>query len=86
MNSNNKKEGFINAWFPDRAFGFVHANTDGTSNRTLQVYFFHISSLLSGNPVKGAAVRFNIGSNVKGLTALDVEVLGTRLEDVQAGA
>jgi len=70
--SSNKKTGVLNAWFPDRAFGFVHENVNGT----LQVYFFHISALLSGVPATGAKVKFNVGKNQKGLTATDVEVGG----------
>lgn len=37
--------------------------------------FLHISDILSGVPVTGAAVLFNEGSNSKGALALDVEVL-----------
>lgn len=65
-----KHEGFINVWFPERAFGFIHENENGT----LKVYFFHISSLLSGIPVKGATARFDVGENKKGPAAKNVEV------------
>ena len=70
MENSSKKQGFINAWFDGRAFGFIHEN----QNSALQVYFFHISSLLSGIPRTGAKVKFNVGSNPKGPTAIDVEV------------
>ena len=71
MSSQNKKTGWIAIWFAEKRFGFVHENRDGKMFKA----FLHISDILSGVPVTGAAVLFNEGSNSKGALALDVEVL-----------
>ena len=66
----SKKIGRVSGWFVGRGFGFVHENQDGR----LVKYFLHISNVLSGIPQDGASVKFNAGTNAKGLMALDVEV------------
>jgi hypothetical protein len=71
MSSQNKRAGWIAIWFTEKRFGFVHENRDGKMFKA----FLHISDILSGVPVTGAAVLFNEGSNSKGALALDVEVL-----------
>lgn len=66
----SKHTGHINGWFESRGFGFIHENQDGK----LVKLFLHVSNILSGVPRNGAEVRFNVGSNCKGLMALDVEI------------
>ena len=71
MSSQNKRIGWIAIWFEEKRYGFVHENRDGKLFKA----FLHISDVLVGIPVTGAAVLFNEGSNSKGALALDVEVL-----------
>jgi cold shock CspA family protein len=75
-----KQKGFINVWFENRGFGFIHANMDGN----LKSYFFHISQLLSGAPMTGARAKFNVGANSKGEIATDVEILAENQAGVDA--
>jgi cold shock CspA family protein len=68
-----KNTGRISVYHANRGFGFIHeTRTDGQ----LLTYFFHISSVVTGDPRGGLPVQFTPTTNTKGLTAVDVEVGG----------
>jgi cold shock CspA family protein len=67
-----KNKGRISVYHANRGFGFIHE----TSNGKLLTYFFHISSVISGDPRGGLPVQFTPISNSKGLTAVDIEIGG----------
>jgi hypothetical protein len=54
--STGTMKGRIAAWFPLKAFGFIHSTEDGTLLR----YFFHISGIVSGVPKIGNYATFDI--------------------------
>jgi cold shock CspA family protein len=66
----DKLTGFVNIFFPEKHFGFIHRSFEGKLYR----YFFHISNLMSGTPQTGAVARFNFAEGPKGLYATDVEL------------
>ena len=66
-----KNIGRISVYHANRGFGFIHeTRTDGQ----LLTYFFHISSVVTGDPRGGLPVQFIPTTNSKGLTAINVEV------------
>ena len=72
MENMEKRIAYIDVWFPDRNFGFIHeTRPDG------QIYklFLHASNIQTGMPRSGLIVKFNEGRNSKGALAIDVEVL-----------
>jgi cold shock CspA family protein len=78
-----KHKGFIDIWFAKpKSFGFIHENVAGERKK----YFFHFTSIISGVPQSGAPVRFNVGRNAKGQTAIDVEIVVDNLADLLSGA
>jgi hypothetical protein len=68
----DKRIAFIDVWFPDRNFGFVHEVRNDGQNYKL---FLHGSNILTGSPRSGLVVRFNEGLNSRGPLAIDVEIL-----------
>jgi len=68
--NNMKSTGRISVYHANRGFGFIHE----TKNGKLLTYFFHISSVVSGDPRGGLQARFTPNVNKKGLTAIDIEV------------
>jgi cold shock CspA family protein len=65
-----KLNGFVNIFFPEKHFGFIHRSYEGK----LYKYFFHISEIMSGIPVTGAAAKFNSAHGEKGMYATDIEI------------
>jgi hypothetical protein len=53
---NEVKQGKIEAYFPQRAFGFIHAIENGNLRR----YFFHVSGIVAGYPMVGFTAEFVI--------------------------
>ena len=50
------KEGWIDAYFPQPAYGFIHSLEAGNLRR----WFFHVSGIVSGVPKVGSSVTFDI--------------------------
>jgi len=70
-----KSTGRISVYHQNRGFGFIHeTEADGK----LVAYFFHISSVVTGDPRTGLPVQFTPTTNQKGLTAVDIEVGGAQ--------
>lgn len=61
----------INAYFPDRNYGFLHENKDGLVVK----HFLHLSNVVSGVPKTGLMARFDSVIGEKGSIAVDVEIL-----------
>jgi cold shock CspA family protein len=70
-----KNKGRISVYHASRGFGFIH-ETRGDGK--LLTYFFHISSVISGDPRGGLSVQFTPTANAKGLNAIDIEVGGVQ--------
>jgi cold shock CspA family protein len=68
-----KNTGRISVYHTARGYGFIH---ETASNGRLLTYFFHISSVISGEPHGGLPVRFIPTANQKGPAAVDIEVGG----------
>jgi cold shock CspA family protein len=66
----DKLTGFVNIFFTEKHFGFIHRSFEGKLYR----YFFHLSQVMSGTPQTGAVARFNSAEGTKGLYATDVEL------------
>lgn len=62
----------IEVYFPTRGFGFAKA-TDLTGVR--RNIFFHINDIVSGDPVVGATIQFDEGTNKKGPAAKNVRII-----------
>jgi cold shock CspA family protein len=62
----------INAYFPDRNYGFLHENTDGVVVK----HFLHLNNVVSGVPKTGLMARFDSVIGEKGSIAVNVEILG----------
>jgi cold shock CspA family protein len=62
----------INAYFPDRNYGFLHQNNDGVVVK----HFLHLNNVVSGVPKTGLMARFDSVIGEKGSIAVNVEILG----------
>ncbi len=62
----------INAYFPDRGYGFLHQNKDGV----LVKHFLHLNNVVSGVPKTGLMARFDSVLGEKGSIAVNAEILG----------
>ncbi len=62
----------IEVYFPTRGFGFAKA-TDSTGIR--KNVFFHINDIVSGDPVVGATIQYDEGTNRKGPAAKNVRII-----------
>jgi cold shock CspA family protein len=62
----------INAYFPDRNYGFLHQNKDGMVVK----HFLHLNNVVSGLPKTGLMARFDSVMGEKGSIAMNVEILG----------
>jgi hypothetical protein len=62
----------INAYFPERNYGFLHENKNGV----LVKHFLHLNNVVSGVPKTGSMARFDSVIGEKGSIAVDVEILG----------
>jgi len=62
----------INAYFPDRNYGFLHQNT----NSGVVKHFLHLNNVVSGVPKTGLMARFDSVIGEKGSIAVNVEILG----------
>jgi len=62
----------IEVYFPTRGFGFAKA-TDSTGIR--KNVFFHINDIVSGDPVPGATIQYDEGTNKKGPAAKNVRII-----------
>ena len=63
----------INAYFPDRNYGFLHQNNDGVVVK----HFLHLNNVVSGVPKTGLMARFDSVIGEKGSIAVNVEILGS---------
>lgn len=62
----------IEVYFPSRGFGFAkHTDPNGVRRNM----FFHANDLIQGDPVVGAEIEFDEGTNAKGPAAKNVRVL-----------
>jgi cold shock CspA family protein len=73
---NDRVNGYIDAWFEARGYGFAKIDNDPRR------FFFHYTYAVSGKIREGAFVEFSIGKTSKGFVALDVVVVPA----AQAGA
>ena len=62
----------INAYFPERNYGFLHENKDGVVVK----HFLHLSNVVFGVPKTGAMARFDSVIGEKGSVAVNVEIIG----------
>jgi hypothetical protein len=62
----------INAYFPDRNYGFLHQNKDGVVVK----HFLHLNNVVSGVPQTGLMARFDSVIGEKGSVAVNVEIVG----------
>ncbi len=62
----------IEVYFPTRGFGFAKA-TDSTGIR--KNVFFHINDIVSGDPVVGATIQYDEGTNRKGPAAKHIRII-----------
>jgi hypothetical protein len=62
----------INAYFPERNYGFLHQNKDGVVVK----HFLHLNNVVSGVPKTGLMARFDSVIGEKGSIAVNVEILG----------
>ena len=63
----------INAYFPDRNYGFLHQSNDGVVVK----HFLHLNNVVSGVPKTGLMARFDSVIGEKGRIAVNVEILGS---------
>ena len=68
----SKETGLVCAFIAQRGFGFISQG----SGRTFKKFFFHISQIVSGEPVVGATALFNVSPVTEGPnpTAIEVEI------------
>ena len=62
----------INAYFPERNYGFLHENKNGV----LVKHFLHLNNVVSGVPKTGLMARFDSVIGEKGSIAVNVEIMG----------
>src|SRR5260221_10738648 len=75
-----KSIAFINAWFPERCYGFLIEQRDGEEEPLR--HFLHIDNVVSGKKgiTKGMVVRFDAVMRKKGSSAVNAEVFANRQE------
>jgi cold shock CspA family protein len=62
--------GRIDKYFPEKGYGWLHTEENGKVVKR----FFHVTAVMSGTPVVGAAVSFHPKTSEKGYSAVEVEV------------
>jgi len=72
----------IEVYFPTRGFGFAKA-TDSTGIR--RNIFFHINDIVAGDPVVGATIQYDEGTNKKGPAAKNVRVIQAGISALKGG-
>ncbi len=75
----------ITAWFSERAYGFLSAGGEEDEENT-SGYFLHGHDIISGTPMKGAVVRFELVVRKKGSAAVNAEIFQSRQEMERADA
>lgn len=65
-----KTTAIINAWFPDRNYGFLHELKDGKVVK----HFLHHSNIVSGTPRKDCVAHFDSVVGDRGSIALNVQI------------
>jgi len=64
-------KGKVDTYFPSRGFGFLSSTESGKR----QSHFFHVSQVITGEPVQDAEAEFDIGAPDKsGKTAPAINV------------
>jgi hypothetical protein len=78
---NEVKKGEIQSYFPQRAFGFIHAVEGGNLCR----YFFHVSGIIAGYPLVGLTAEFVIdesriipGKNILPVKDVRIDIGGVK--------